>query len=477
MNGKNLDIQLFSFLYSCVWFLEMALPLPFANRYFRSENFKGYQDSYRRKKLDNVIWLWFKLTTWALITLCINFDRFRLFALILLVVANHNQFVRQRWKSLARGFGAPGFMLYWCSCALLLLEISDHVDRNAGVILSFVIVIDFATIMITAGIYKIGAGYRKGTGIEYGMVNPQWSYFSEQLRHIPIKIRSYVFRLLNESSWLLEIFGGALLVFHKSRWLGAILIALIFASLIPIIRLGFLCLTVLLCVLIVSQLDEGPISSWRALIRAFGDNGSTVASKTVIFSVAAYVVMMLFVRGVQLINIFRHRQVQRRSQSIADRIANFFGIILWRVFTPDVTAFWIRVEIVESPNDSDTLGAPRIIISNWGKGRFFLVSEAITLTSIFTLPRYFPHNRELFENRLRRYANSLGVSMDAVVRFVYVEIDKQGYEFVDLETAFFDVCLNSGLITSKIQDLSLISKPFKNSPVRAGIKLGSYAQR
>lgn len=477
MNGKNLDIQLFSSLYSCVWFLEMALPLPFANRYFRSENFKGYQDSYRRKKLDNGIWLWFKLTTWALTTLCINFDRFRLFALILLVVANHNQFVRQRWKSLARGFGAPGFMLYWCSCALLLLEISDHVDRNAGVILSFVIVIDFGTIMITAGIYKIGAGYRKGTGIEYGMVNPQWSYFSEQLRHIPIKIRSSVFRLLNESSWLLEIFGGVLLVFHTSRWLGAVLIALIFVSLVPIIRLGFLCLTVLLCVLLVSQLDEGPISSWRALIRAFGDNGSTVASKTVIVSVAAYFVMMLFVRGVQLINVFRHRQVQRRSQSIADRIANFFGIILWRVFTPDVTAFWIRVEIVESPNNSGTLGAPRNIISNWGKGRFFLVSEAITLTSIFTLPRYFPYNRELFENRLRRYANSLGVSMDAVVRFVYVEIDKQGYEFVDLETAFFDVCLNSGLITSKIQDLSLISKPFKNSPVRAGIKLGSYAQR
>lgn len=472
-----MDMDLYSLLYSCVWLFEMTLLLPFVSRYFRSENHNGYQDSYQIKKLDHGILLWFKTITWALAVLFINFDRFRLVALILLVVANHNQFVRQRWKSLARGLGAPGFMLYWCSCALLLLEISYHVDRNADVILSFVIVIDFATIMITAGIYKIGAGYRNGTGIEYGMVNPQWSYFPEQLRHIPIKIRSLVFRLLNESSWLLEIFGGALLVFHISRWLGAVLIALIFVSLVPIIRLGFLCLTVLLCVLIVSQLNEGPASFWRALVRAFGDNGSSVASKTVIISVVTYFVMMLFVRGVQLINVFRHRQVKRLSQGIADRIANFFGIILWRVFTPDVTAFWIRVEIVESPNNSDTLSAPRIIISNWGKGRFFLVSEAITLTSIFTLPRYFPHNRELFENRLRRYANSLGVSMDAVVRFVYVEIDKQGYEFVDLETAFFDVCLNSGLITSKIQDLSLISKPFKNSPVRAGIKLGSYAQR
>jgi hypothetical protein len=455
----------------------MSFVLPFASRYFRSENHDGYQDSYQIKKLDKAIWLWFKIMTWALMVLFINLDRFRLFALIFLVVANHNQFVRQRWKSLARGLGAPGFMLYWCSCALLLLEISDHVDQNAGVILSFVIVIDFGTIMITAGFYKIGAGYRKGTGIEYGMVNPQWSYFPEQLRHIPIKIRSLVFRLLNESSWLLEIFGGTLLVFHKSRWLGAVLIALIFVSLVPLIRLGFLCLTVLLCVLIVSQLDEGPVSSWRALIRAFGDNGSNVASKTVIISVVGYFVMMLFVRVVQLINVFRHRQVQRLSQSIADRIANFFGIILWRVFTPDVTAFWIRVEIVESPNNSQTLGAPTLIVSNWGKGRFFLVSEAITLTSIFTLPRYFPHNRELFENRLRRYANSLSVPTDDLVRFVYVEIDKQGSEFVDLETAFFDVDINSGVITSEIQDRSLIAKPFKNSPVRAGIKLGSYVQR
>lgn len=472
-----MDIELFSLLYSCVWFFEMTLLLPFASRYFRSENHNGYQDSYQIKKLDHGILLWFKIITWALAVLFINFDRFRLVALIFLVVANHNYFVHQRWKSLARGLGAPGFMLYWCSCALLLLEISDHVDRNAGVILSFVIVIDFATIMITAGIYKIGAGYRKGTGIEYGMVNPQWSYFPEQLRHIPIKIRSVVFRLLNESSWLLEIFGGALLVFHKSRWLGAVLIALIFISLIPMIRLGFLCLTVLLCVLIVGQLDEGPASSGRALVRAFGDNGSSVASKTVIISMVTYSVIMLNVRGVQLINVFRHRQVQRRSQIIADRIANFFGIILWRVFTPDVTAFWIRVEIVQASHNPDLLGASRIIVSNWGKGRFFLVSEAITLTSIFTLPRYFPQNRELFENRLRRYANSLGVSPDAVVRFVYVEIDKQGSEFIDLETAFFLVDLNSGLITSDIQDRSLIAKPFKNSPVRAGIKLGSYAQR
>jgi hypothetical protein len=455
----------------------MSLLLPFANRYFRSENLKGYQDSYKIKKLDKAIWLWFKIMTWALTVLCINFDRFRLISLILLVVANHNQFVRQRWKSLARGLGAPGFMLYWCSCALLLLEILDHVDRNAGVILSFVIVIDFATIMVTAGIYKIGAGYRKGTGIEYGMVNPQWSYFPEQLRHIPIKIRSLVFRLLNESSWLLEIFGGTLLVFHISRWLGAVLIALTFVCLIPIIRLGFLCLTVLLCVFIVSQLNEGPVSSWRALVRAFGDNGSSVASKTVILSVVAYFVVMLFVRGVQLTNVFRHRQVQRLSQGIADRIANFFGIILWRVFTPDVTAFWIRVEIVESSNNAETSAAPTMIISNWGKGRYFLVSEAITLTSVFTLPRYFPHNRELFENRLRRYANSLGVSMDVVVRFVYIEINKQGSEFVDLETAFFDVDIVSGVITSEIQDRSLIAKPFKNSPVRAGIKLGSYVQR
>ncbi len=455
----------------------MALLVPFANRYFRSENFKGYQDSYRIKKLDKGIWLWFKLATWALTVLCINFDRFRLVSLILLVVANHNHFVRQRWRSLARGFGAPGFMLYWCSCALFLLEVTSHVDPNAGVALRFVIVFDFGTIMISAGFYKIMTGYRKGTGIEYGMVNPQWCYFAERLRRMPIKIRVAVFKLLNEFSWLLEIFGGMLLVFRGSRWLGALFIALIFVSLLPLIRLGFLCLTVLLCVLIISQLSEGPFSFWRALIQAFGDNGSGAASKSLIIGVVAYLVLMLFARVVQLINVLFHKKVQFRLQGCADLVANFFGIILWRVFTADVTAFWVRVEIVDHVDKPDASQAPRVIISNWGKGRFFLVSEAITLTSIFTLPRYFPHNRELFENRLRRYAKSLSISMDKSVRFVYVELNKQGSEFKDLETASFLVELRSGFITSDIQDGSIIAKPFKNSPVRAGVKLGSYAQR
>lgn len=455
----------------------MALVAPFADRYFRSENFNGYQDSYRTKKLDNEFWLCLKVTTWALTVLCINFDRFRLVALIMLVAGNHDQFIRQRWKSLARGFGAPGFMLYWCSCALFLLEISSRVDRNAGVVLSFVVVFDFGTIMITAGLYKIMAGYRKGTGIEYGMVNPQWSYFPRQFRHIPLKIREIVFKLLNESSWLLEIFGGTLLIFDETRLYGALLIALTFVCLLPIIRLGFLCITVLLCVFIVSQVIGNPTSSWTALSQTFSENGSSATSKIVIFGAMAYLIIMLFVRTVQMINVFGHKRVHHLTQKVSDLVANIFGIILWRVFTPDVTAFWIRVEIVDHPYKPKDSGAIRSVITTWGRGRFFLVSEAIALTSIFTLPRYFPHNREIFENRLRRYANSLGGHGDYCVRFVYIEIEKQGSEFFDLETAFFVVDLNSGLITSDIQDGSLIAKPFKNSPVRAGVKLGSYAQR
>ena len=87
-----------------------------------------------------------------------------------------------------------------------------------------------------------------------------------------------------------------------------------------------------------------------------------------------------------------------------DGYANFFGLILWRVFTADVVNFFVRVWEESGPK------AARRLISDYrktGPFRFAQVAECITLTSVFTTLKYYPSNRALFVGRLLRYARTI----------------------------------------------------------------------
>src|SRR5258705_6698415 len=67
-------------------------------------------------------------------------------------------FVHMRWKGVLRGMGAPGFMSYWLAAAVALLEYTTRYAPESRPLAVFVMQVDFALIMLSAGIYKCTAG-------------------------------------------------------------------------------------------------------------------------------------------------------------------------------------------------------------------------------------------------------------------------------------------------------------------------------
>jgi hypothetical protein len=94
-------------------------------------------------------------------------------------------------------------MATWLAAAVLLIELTRrHIPDVQGLAI-FVLQIDFALIMLTAGVYKLLAGYRHGDGMELGMVNPQWGYWGRKWERVPPT--HPVFRIFNEMAWGTEV--------------------------------------------------------------------------------------------------------------------------------------------------------------------------------------------------------------------------------------------------------------------------------
>jgi uncharacterized membrane protein YphA (DoxX/SURF4 family) len=171
------------------------------------------------------------------------------FSLINLLLCRYF-FIQMRWQSILRGLGAPGFMTYWLGACVFFLEYGLHADPSSIVrdLALFAFRIDFAMIMLSAGLYKLVCGYPKNEGMEYGMVNPWWGYWWRYYKNLPSG--HIVFRFLNHMAYGTEIVAGALMLIPTTQALGAWLIILSFIFIATQIRLGFLCEMVIVASLI-----------------------------------------------------------------------------------------------------------------------------------------------------------------------------------------------------------------------------------
>lgn len=467
----NLQIEDFARLYAVIWLVEIGLTSRWLRIFFGSEVNGGYRDDFKVRMLNGG---WFQqvvIAIWGTIHIFILVSEFWQGFLAAALFLNHHHFVRERWRSLLRGMGAPGFMLYWMSAAVLLLSVGEDVGGVVQSAIEALVVVDFASIMITAGFYKLKSGYRRGFGIEFGLVNPQWCYFHNFFRKL--RSSSIVFRSLNELSWSLEVAGGILLFFPTTRLFGVAVISLGFIFLLPLIRLGVLCLTVISCCLVVGSTNE----SSSALFSSPFESQLTKFERFVALFVCIYFIGMLTTRFIQMRNVFSHKSLPRIIQRFSEIFGNLFGIILWRVFTPDVTGFAVEIEIRDSSCANVASSKNTELPSMWGRGRFAHVAEAIAVTSLFTLRRYLPNAHNLFENRLIRHAKSLADPEVSAVTYRYLEVVKVNTRFCLLETARFDVMVISRLILQVVMPTSNLERAIGPSPVRPGVRLGSYEQR
>jgi hypothetical protein len=172
-------------------------------------------------------------------------------------------------------------------------------------------------------------------------------------------------------------------------------------------------------------------------------------------------------------NFCARRRLPGWWQRALDAYTNFFGIIIWRVFSVDVVNFFVLI------HHQPRTGGDRTIVSRYGWGgglRYAHVCESIAVTSVFTTLKYYPSNGALFRERLLRYARTVPCPAGSVLVFEYVSLAKAARAFEHVPVAEFVVDVVAGTVTERVLNVSVsVRAAHAVSPVHEGLRPGTYA--
>lgn len=459
--------------YGVLLFATLLRLLPDARRFFLGERWGGYGErGWRVELIQNPIVAPIVLSLWMASATLLIVNVWTVPAAAFAVACGHYFFVGMRWRSVARGMGAPGFITFWLGVAVFLLEYTARHAPALGGLALLVLQVDFALVMIAAGIYKFTAGYRQNQGMELGMVNPEWGYWPRFWQRV--RPSHPLFRFLNEMAWATEVVAGVLMLVPATRFIGAALILLSFVFIRTQIRLGFLAEMVMTCCVLFFHPGSAGDQFLQALVlpSAIGvEPGPAMLSRGLELALWGYLLLLPLARAGLSYNLHRKRALPVGLQVILDGFSNVVGLILWRVFSADICNFFIQ--IYQDRSD----GTGREPITRWGHGwRFRQVEEAITVTTLFTTLKYYPSNHRLFEERLIRYARTVPHAPNSLLVFEYVSVVKDPEGFTFQPVAEFRVDPATGSVTEVTLDATVpLRSGVSVSPIHEAVRPGTYA--
>jgi hypothetical protein len=468
--------------YGVLMLATLAQALPEARRFFLTERWGGYTRSTRwTDAIQNPIGAVLLIALWIVAAVALVGGWATPWAAFVNLALCRYFFIHLRWKSVLRGMGAPGFVAYWTGLAVFLLEYTQQHAPGVRSLALFVAQIDFALIMLSAGVYKFTAGYPRNHGMEFGLCNPMWGYWWRMYAAKPPN--SAAFWTMNQLAWGTEVAIAVLAFIPATRELAGLLLIGSFLFILTQIRLGFLCEMVMVCGLLYLPAG-GTLDSWIA--RVVGDAGTNAvvgAGVSRLMSGAIpgllesalwiYLALLPFAHAGLYYNFYARRRLVGPLQSLLDRYTNLFGMIIWRVFSVDVVNFFIRIW-----RESRTGGTREPVgrLGSWP--RFNHVGEMICITSLFTTLKYYPSNDALFQERVLRYARTLPRERGDQLVFEYVSVVKRERHFDWVPVAEYRVDLESGTVTERMLDTSFSTRAaHASSPVHEGATPGSYAPR
>jgi hypothetical protein len=446
--------------------------LPHARRYFLSERWGGYAESGRSTDwVQNPVVLPAIMAAWlaASIALWLN-ERVVLAAFINALFCRYF-FIQMRWRSVLRGMGAPGFIAYWLGLAILLLEYTRRFAPEFQGLALLVLQVDFALIMLSAGMYKFSAGYRQNDGMELGMVNPEWGYWTAFWGRMPPD--SWWFRLFNQLAWGTEVVAGLLMLVPPLRFLGGLLILVSFVFIATQIRLGFLCEMVIVCCLFFSHPGSAVdrwLSAWLPATAVATQAPIPMVNAIVGAALWGYLALLPLARAGFAYNIYGKKTLPPPVQRLFDAYTNLCGLIVWRVFSADITNFFVQI------HEQQPDGARRLV-SRWGSTlRYQQVAESIAVTSVFTTLKYYRSNRGLFLGRLLRYARTVPCDAGSTLVFQYVSVLKRAKRFHFHPVVEYTVEPRTGVVSEHALDSSVsVHAPADSSPIHEAARPGTYA--
>jgi hypothetical protein len=389
-------------------------------------------------------------------------------------------YINRRWNSVRRGCGAPGFMSHWTAFWIFAVEVARLLDGTGWLVgqIFTALRMDFAVIMLCAGSYKISVGFLKGNGMEFGRVNPIWGY---HWHHFVGKNPGGLYpKTMNVLAAAGEVLAGILLLVpHPLPQLaGAALVSLSFFYVSLFIRLGRLAW--LMVLLPGFYLPE--VMSTAQMSTPY-----VQLSPPWLFLAAApfwlFMALLPFLKFTQYYNLFANRTLPQPFQTFFVKVANFIPVIMWRVFTPDVINFFLRISQVDGARktvlvDEATTYSYKNWKNPWLKLRFLHVTESIAIVSVFTTLKYFPSKPRLFEEKLVRYAKSVAAEVSSPCRgleFEYISICKTRDKWEFRPVLRFFVDLTTGQIVRQVLDPEFnAGQPALYSPVRESLRPGGF---
>jgi hypothetical protein len=359
-------------------------------QYFSSSRSSGFilSDKYRWLTCQRVKVIYFVWLTSLVVVFIAPSHAFSKFIGLIPIIFSRLFFVTTRYTSVGRGNGAPGFMSYWVLLyGFFYLLLINHESWVYSIAL--IQAIDFGLIMLSAGIYKIIAGYLKGEGIEFGLVNPIWSIFNSFW--LKFSNNSLVFRILNIASVASEIVIAIFFVNIQTWKYSGLLIILMFVFLGLTVRLGFLSITMIVLgvifVLLSMAMKEVSVSDLTSI------NTLTIFFFCILF-VFTYIWNWSFKLNKKLPSILA--VVVKFSYKIS-------GGIIWSVFTKQLTEIYIDYD--SQINDSKISNAKKCPLQISSRG----VHNGITVTTLANYSNYFPQNHHENKRRIATYLESAKV--------------------------------------------------------------------
>ncbi len=430
------------------------------------------------------------VAAWVAGCLSLFFHVYPLLGALLLMALFRPFYIRSRWKVLFRGGGAPGFMSHYLVVLVAAAEAARALDSSGRLegTAELLFRVDFAVILLCSGLYKSLSGYLHGEGMAYGLANPFWGYWHSFFRRV--RPSHPLLRAQDAAAALGQLAMGTLMLIPGLRWLGGALCMAGFVGLAFLVRLGRL--AILMAVIPLIYLPDQGWSLTDGLGLAAG-LGAWAAPEAVVVGLQAlmwaYIAVLIAVKVMQYLNLFLARRYPAVLQRALTAYANAVPIIMWRVFTPDVTNFFVRISASatqDGPQRRLTHEDTTYDLRRWDqppgwKLRFLHVTESIVLTTVFTTLKYRVSDRALFERRLVAYARSLRIAPtllapeDRLVSFEYVAIVKEPERFAYVPGVRFHVDLEAGTVREEaIVPGFSYSEPAPHSHIKETTGFGSY---
>jgi hypothetical protein len=298
-------------------------------------------------------------------------------------------FIRDRFRSLSRGMGAPGYFNFFLVASIFSCILQKHATNYFLEILSIsvasLVVVEFGSIFLSAGLFKFFDALRQPSGFTFGMQNPTWS----KLYKFPsflVEIR-YVIDNLGP---ILQVTSGVLLIFGPPHFksFGLYIISFMFFSITPFCRLSWLC----------------PAIAVNSLILVYLIPAISTPSLSFIFALISFLRICCMFQ--LFLEYFRKLYLPPQFQTVVNIYKSFMGIIIWKVFTFDLVKFAFPTGYLQSKvNISEGLSFSTIPILERDHFLFLCsnsnVYDAITLASLLSSKTYLDNT--CFTARIQKY--------------------------------------------------------------------------